>query len=1236
MATSSPEKLDSERISELRKVVRRTDAGAFLVEPRVIRRVIREIHGFARLSPRIPHSDVCLTTSARVRQLTHPDELGLETFEALADPVLLISLPEEHENLDQSSEDHLILLWRRLFHGAVDRAVQATMAEGQLSRARVQECIDQIGQVEFDEAHSVLAAEQRLIDPESRIEAFTEFVAVFWELLRFAPDQISAWFPSLTNRDPATVIPEVRIDPQLLFITTRLADTPDPDMTPQIIRDEAQLSGVRQDWLTRGSHRPSERRYERQRRRRDRAHERGNAVAAALAALNAAEAATTQDRREFALQVAETDMDQFVGRLQSALLFSDEESERWRESIGELFHNSTHGFWNADKRLLHDLQKVCLDHERVTYKVDLVKWIVSRGKRPLRRPLTNLREVMMANHLASSASRLVYVRLSGVEREQLADLLHHAADLAEHQMRERMRPSLRQTLLEVGLKPDNVPEEVAFDKLIEESLDCIARRGYLTMGYLRDSISRNDLKLADLTDTQELFRGDHLLRTDDKLDIALDGVYRRGEFYLRGLQRVSSLAFGTRPGRFFTQFVAIPFGGALIIVEGVSHLVELLLPGEKPATDAPTVPVEQTTASENKDGSSKAGEEEMLAAAQDAADSIPRDAPDDDAGQLDGDGTEMPPPSEIPVAFAGPEAAKNLREIVQQPVSDVIHREHLLQPSTRYSLIVLIGLLVMALMHHRGFRQGIGTLLNMSWRITQTLMWRLPKRFFQFHFVQWIIRSPVVTVLRRYIVNPGILAFGIGIAIPVLLRPALGTQPLTTTWTVILGLLFSLALNSRLGRDTEELAAEWIGNALHKLRARVVMAAFDWIVDFFKWALSGVERLIYAVDEWLRFHSEESWLTIIVKAVVGVAWSFVVFLIRIYVNLLIEPQVNPIKHFPVVTVAHKIILPLTPLVVRSGRGLLEPFVGQVLADSIVATTWFLFPGVFGFLVWELKENWRLYATNRVSRLQPVVVGGHGESLPRLLRPGFHSGTLPKAFGRLRRLERQSASFRRFSQRRAWQDVLHHAERDLRRFVDRDLIRLLDHCAAWDDHGLQCRDVQVACNSIRIQLQTETDDGPPFELLLQEQSHWIVATVAEPGFLRRINADRLHSLDTALQGFYRKAGVELVEEQIQQNLSGAHPFDVGWEGLTIWPEGQFDREVTVDLLRPHQQLRPLPTPLAMTFGISTASADSVLFSKSETNWNEWVRLWQRGGDQSHATQLPLACVHSAGLSLLPHN
>lgn len=279
-------------------------------------------------------------------------------------------------------------------------------------------------------------------------------------------------------------------------------------------------------------------------RRRDRNNERGNTVAAAVNAIMASQRATSSDKRNAATEKARTDLQFLTERLRRAIEFPEQETENWHLSLSELATNSVHGFWNSEKRLLYDLQKVCLDHERVTYKVDLVKWIVSRGQTPMRRPLTNLREVTMAKHLASAASRLVYVRLSGVERQRLTQLLHDATRLAEDQMRTRMRPALSQTLMDVELKPTSVPEQVAFDKLVEDSLDCIASRGYLTMGYLRDAISKNDLKLPDLSEFTELYRGDHLLRADDRLDVAMDGVYRRGEFYLRWLQITSSLFLG--------------------------------------------------------------------------------------------------------------------------------------------------------------------------------------------------------------------------------------------------------------------------------------------------------------------------------------------------------------------------------------------------------------------------------------------------------------------------------------------------------------------------------------------------------------------------------------------------------------------------------------------------------------------------------------------------------------------
>ena len=114
-------------------------------------------------------------------------------------------------------------------------------------------------------------------------------------------------------------------------------------------------------------------------------------------------------------------------------------------------------------------------------------------------------------------------------------------------------------------------------------------------------------------------------------------------------------------------------------------------------------------------------------------------------------------------------------------------------------------------------------------------------------------------------------------------------------------------------------------------------------------------------------------------------------MVRFAVNLLLDPQINPIKHFPVVTVSHKLLLPMVPGLARS--------LGWTLHRTTLVVSGI--PGIFGFLAWELKENWRLYrARTRRTRCGPKWSATNGETVLRLMRPGFHSGTLPKLYARL--------------------------------------------------------------------------------------------------------------------------------------------------------------------------------------------------------------------------------------------
>src|SRR5262249_47004189 len=108
----------------------------------------------------------------------------------------------------------------------------------------------------------------------------------------------------------------------------------------------------------------------------------------------------------------------------------------------------------------------------------------------------------------------------------------------------------------------------------------IAEHGLLNIGDLRDAVSRNNLKLPDLAGPGSFLFGDELLRADRRLGVGMEAVYRRGEVYMRWLQRVSALAFGTPVGRFLTRFVVLPFGiafAALVFAQEMLHLARVHL-----------------------------------------------------------------------------------------------------------------------------------------------------------------------------------------------------------------------------------------------------------------------------------------------------------------------------------------------------------------------------------------------------------------------------------------------------------------------------------------------------------------------------------------------------------------------------------------------------------------------------------------------------------------------------------
>ncbi len=282
-------------------------------------------------------------------------------------------------------------------------------------------------------------------------------------------------------------------------------------------------------------------------------------------------------------------------------------------------------------------------------------------------------------------------------------------------------------------------------------------------------------------------------------------------------------------------------------------------------------------------------------------------------------------------------------------------------------------------------------------------------------------------------------------------------------------LVASVVLHSRLGMYLEEVGADALVRTWHLIRSDLLPGLVRWVLFVFRRLVEDVERLLYTVDEWLRFRKGDSRLSLFTKPVLGLIWFFLTYLIRLIVNVFVEPTFNPIKHFPVVTVTAKALLPFYPTLIRLFASPLEPLFGKWAGDLLALGAVGLLPGLGGFLVWELKENWRLYRANQSPTLAPEVVGHHGETVLRLMRPGLHSGTLPKLYARLRRARGRSA--------RRQHEALAAVAECLHRFVQRDLLAILATSRTFAGTPFpKVGAIHLATNRIRIELRAGDADN----------------------------------------------------------------------------------------------------------------------------------------------------------------
>jgi hypothetical protein len=1097
------------KVKELQALLQQVNPAAVLVSPRVLDRGL-QIH-FNLPTYRIwdlPHRSTLVVDRRTLVSFLDPDDLELRPEQLLPDTVILLAKP--NMDIDGNIDDDTLLgiYWRRLFHATIHVELDRQRSAAKLTNEQIQERIEKLGPIIWDEAKKVLIEENWLTSEATQEELYVEFVAVFLELRYFLPNVPAAYFPAIENLDQVEGIIAEGLNVALLFAQTRLPGAKDPTPLADPGTDEANEHFNR--IVAQAIH----------------AARQGNLVRAAILRVKASRVAPAE-RTDPTRSDARDDLTHLVERLRKALGFNASKSTAWVACLDKLLEKADQDRFPVEAAILFDIQNACQDYEREIYTLSLVDWALSAGRRPVQRPLPSQRMVLILKHLRNAQSRLTAARITQEDRDKLNALIQESLDTQEAALRERYRPILKAHLEDSGFVPRNVPEEAASEKLIEEILDRFIEAGFLGFSDVRDILARNQMKMRDLASPQEFLRGDGLLQLDKRLGIALDGVYRPGEVYLRALERTTSLFFGTPFGRVLTLFLALPFGAGFLLAQTFFYLGHFL--------------------------------------------HIPVPPP---YGDLEGGLTWH-------LIFSGG-----------------------------------LGLLVFAFLHWPGLRRATAALgrglfwmgkelfVKLPEEIARSSVWKSFVESWPFQLFYWILFTPLLLTAILWLCFPPLFE---------------------TLWHALTIFICALILvGTRPGRGMIAILGHLVWRFVAILREGLIQGLVRFLIDFFRQLVHLVESLFHVVDEWLRFRSGEGNLTKWLRAFLALVWFPVSYLARFYFLVLIEPGYNPVK-MPISIVLAKLMSPVWYMLMATWPASLEPIFGQALAYAIAGSTATLLPDAVTFLLWELSSNWQLYETNRPKALAPVVVGSHGETIRGLLQPGFHSGTIPMLYQKLRRTKKQLYLPQSWKLVRQYERQLEEVKHSVKQFVARNMLALLKRNKEWAGVEITVAKVCLGVASIRIVLRHPEFVDHSLVLEFSLQDGWLVGGMAERGWFDELEPQQLWPLHTALAALYKLAGVQLVVEQIERILDRGASFDITRDALVVWRDPAHEsgyrylwgNNETVLLPRELKSKRLLKegTPPSLP-------ASQVIYARVPLLWTNFVEACaSESGPKIHADILP---------------
>jgi hypothetical protein len=417
--------------------------------------------------------------------------------------------------------------------------------------------------------------------------------------------------------------------------------------------------------------------------------------------------------------------------------------------------------------------------------------------------------------------------------------------------------------------------------------------------------------------------------------------------------------------------------------------------------------------------------------------------------------------------------------------------------------------------------------------------------------------------------------------------------------------LTSLLLNSRFGYAVSEGGAEMLLLAYTWLRFDALQGLFRLITRFFRQVTQMVEYVLYVVDERLRFRGGEGRINMAARGVMAAIWFPIGYLARFYYTLLLEPTLNPVK-LPLSSLAFKffVLMPwylalLNPNTLSAdvARHTGSELVAILVAWVIVLPTVWLLPGIVAFFLWEMQENWRLFRANRRAKVGPVAVGNHGEPMLQLLRPGLHSGTIPRLYRQLRHAELAAYHDGDWRPARTYRLNLEEVAQSVRVFIERELLALITPTADWPRGPLSVGPIELSCNRIRIELRHPERTKESLWLTFEERAGRLIGALQGPGWLTDLTAEQARVTAAGLAWLFKIVGVDLLGGRLDAlmapDLSG--------------PAVALGRPPL--LLLDHSNRR-MPVP-ADGNGVANASmpdTSRLLAFQVPLTWEQWVEYW----------------------------